>query len=69
MANANCPICGAPVSTTASTFPFCNARCRLLDLGNWLDERYVIPTPKDDDDDDSKIRDSDDGDDPKSSLI
>lgn len=24
---------------------FCSDRCRLLDLGNWLNERYVIPGP------------------------
>lgn len=26
-------------------FPFCSARCRLIDLGNWAAERYVISTP------------------------
>jgi endogenous inhibitor of DNA gyrase (YacG/DUF329 family) len=25
--------------------PFCSERCRLLDLGNWASERYVIPAP------------------------
>ncbi|HOX38392.1 MAG TPA: DNA gyrase inhibitor YacG [Candidatus Brocadiia bacterium] len=23
-------------------FPFCSERCRLLDLGDWLDEKHVI---------------------------
>lgn len=23
--------------------PFCSERCRLVDLGAWLDERYAIP--------------------------
>jgi endogenous inhibitor of DNA gyrase (YacG/DUF329 family) len=23
-------------------FPFCSARCRLIDLGRWLGESYVI---------------------------
>jgi endogenous inhibitor of DNA gyrase (YacG/DUF329 family) len=23
-------------------FPFCSDRCRLMDLGNWADERYRI---------------------------
>jgi hypothetical protein len=23
--------------------PFCSERCRLLDLGRWLGERYGIP--------------------------
>lgn len=25
--------------------PFCSERCKLIDLGNWLEERYVISTP------------------------
>ncbi len=24
--------------------PFCSARCRLIDLGNWADESYRVPT-------------------------
>jgi len=23
-------------------FPFCSERCRTIDLGAWLDEKYVI---------------------------
>jgi endogenous inhibitor of DNA gyrase (YacG/DUF329 family) len=23
--------------------PFCSARCRLIDLGNWVAEKYWIP--------------------------
>ena len=23
--------------------PFCSARCQRIDLGNWLQERYVVP--------------------------
>ena len=23
--------------------PFCSERCKLLDLGNWVDEKYRIP--------------------------
>ncbi len=26
-------------------FPFCSERCRLLDLGNWASERYVVAEP------------------------
>jgi hypothetical protein len=26
-------------------FPFCSERCRLLDLGAWASEQYVISTP------------------------
>jgi endogenous inhibitor of DNA gyrase (YacG/DUF329 family) len=25
--------------------PFCSDRCRLIDLGNWATEKYVISTP------------------------
>ena len=67
MANAKCPVCGAPVPETSAAFPFCNARCRLLDLGNWLDERYTIPTRPDDDD--GTTPEDPDSSDPKSSLI
>ena len=24
-------------------YPFCSARCRKIDLGRWLDEKYAIP--------------------------
>ena len=37
-----CPICRRPVEPEARSFPFCSERCRLLDLGNWLDERYAV---------------------------
>ena len=23
--------------------PFCRERCKLLDLRNWIDERYLVP--------------------------
>ena len=25
--------------------PFCSERCKLIDLGNWAAEKYVISTP------------------------
>ncbi|HTV58127.1 MAG TPA: DNA gyrase inhibitor YacG [Verrucomicrobiae bacterium] len=38
-----CPICRKPVdSETDLEFPFCSERCRLLDLGNWSSEKYVV---------------------------
>jgi endogenous inhibitor of DNA gyrase (YacG/DUF329 family) len=54
MANAQrpkCPICRRPLpaeaGTTAgtSTYPFCSPRCKWVDLGNWMDGRYVIAGP------------------------
>jgi uncharacterized protein len=42
----NCPICRKPVdSATDPNFPFCSERCRLLDLGNWASEKYVVSEP------------------------
>jgi len=26
-------------------FPFCSERCKLVDLGRWLDGRYAIEVP------------------------
>jgi endogenous inhibitor of DNA gyrase (YacG/DUF329 family) len=38
-----CPICRRLTLADSPTFPFCGERCRLVDLGNWLDGRYRIP--------------------------
>jgi uncharacterized protein len=39
----NCPICKKPTdSEKDSEFPFCSERCRLLDLGAWSSEKYVV---------------------------
>jgi len=41
-----CPICQKPVprpiSGQVSLFPFCSERCRLVDLGKWLDSEYRV---------------------------
>ena len=43
---ATCPICKKPSdSETGADFPFCSERCKLLDLGNWASEKYVISSP------------------------
>ena len=44
----NCPTCRKPI-TWDDRFPFrpfCNERCRLIDLGQWAEESYRIPTSK-----------------------
>jgi hypothetical protein len=47
----NCPICGKATSKASDAdFPFCSERCRLLDLGNWSSERYVVSEPVIDED-------------------
>ncbi|MCJ7693310.1 MAG: DNA gyrase inhibitor YacG [Sedimentisphaerales bacterium] len=50
-----CPICHKPIeplreknSQNVKFFPFCSRRCKLLDLGVWLDAEYkVISEPTD----------------------
>jgi hypothetical protein len=37
-----CPICKKPVTRDAQAFPFCGERCRVIDLGNWLDGKYAL---------------------------
>ena len=51
-----CPICGKTFpppenspDSTASFFPFCSDRCKLVDLGRWLDGKYQIPLQEDSD--------------------
>lgn len=44
--NWRCPICRKPTDSARDPdFPFCSERCRLLDLGNWASERYVVSEP------------------------
>ena len=42
-----CPTCGKPVDWTPESRwrPFCSERCRLIDLGEWLDEGHRIGEP------------------------
>ena len=40
-----CPICKKSVPLSGPEMPFCSERCRLIDLGNWSAEKYVISTP------------------------
>lgn len=42
----NCPQCGKPTPFTQDNKfrPFCSERCKLIDLGQWAQERYRIPT-------------------------
>jgi endogenous inhibitor of DNA gyrase (YacG/DUF329 family) len=36
------------------TAPFCSERCRLIDLGRWLDEAYGLPETKQPDEGDDE---------------
>lgn len=40
-----CPICKKDTEPLSKWFPFCTDRCRVLDLANWADEKYVISRP------------------------
>ncbi len=43
MPPVRCSICGKLFQPQeSSAVPFCSERCRLLDLGRWLDEGYGL---------------------------
>jgi endogenous inhibitor of DNA gyrase (YacG/DUF329 family) len=43
-----CSICGSSFDPEHSTdLPFCSFRCKEIDLGRWLDERYSLPIERD----------------------
>ncbi len=58
-----CPICRKVIATApdgkpqeSEYFPFCSARCKLIDLGAWFDAEYkVLNKPEDQDSDISDI--------------
>jgi endogenous inhibitor of DNA gyrase (YacG/DUF329 family) len=62
-----CPICKKPVEQPKqgerSCFPFCCERCKLIDLGRWLDGSYQIPVKDDDEAHDGESISSDEPDD------
>jgi endogenous inhibitor of DNA gyrase (YacG/DUF329 family) len=40
----NCPHCGHQCEWHDNSWrPFCSERCKLIDLGAWLEERHAIP--------------------------
>ena len=50
--NHSCPICHKTLRVSSGKhqppspyFPFCSKRCKLIDLGSWLDGRYRIVSP------------------------
>jgi endogenous inhibitor of DNA gyrase (YacG/DUF329 family) len=40
-----CPICRKEARPRGEnpSFPFCSSRCKTVDLGHWLDEKYRLP--------------------------
>jgi uncharacterized protein len=51
MIRGRCPICGKgfEIDQLADfpSFPFCSDRCKLIDLGRWIDGAYAIPVAPD----------------------
>ena len=47
MIRVKCPICGKSFEIAQlddlPSFPFCTDRCKLVDLGRWIDGDYAIP--------------------------
>ena len=39
---SKCPVCNK--ITDQKYRPFCSSRCKLIDLGNWIDGSYRLPT-------------------------
>jgi len=46
MPRFDCPTCGKPTTVVdkadAPFRPFCSYRCKMVDLGRWLDGTYVV---------------------------
>jgi hypothetical protein len=40
-----CPVCKKEVAIGNPDLPFCSPRCRIIDLGDWAAEKYMISTP------------------------
>ncbi len=45
-----CPICKREVKLDDPFMPFCSARCKDVDLGNWAEEKYSFEGRSDQDD-------------------
>jgi len=50
---STCPICHKTIKSTSQEkngvekyFPFCSERCKLIDLGVWLNADYKIISPQ-----------------------
>ena len=48
MIRVRCQICDRVMEGESQAdwpqFPFCSPRCRLIDLGRWLNGSYALPT-------------------------
>ncbi len=48
MKTAPCPICKKSLTKRTKNFPFCTARCKLVDAGNWFEGAYRVEPTRDD---------------------
>lgn len=56
MNERQCPICGKKFPGSEKKYrPFCSARCKEVDLGNWLMESYTLSSPIDSIEDMEKV--------------
>ncbi|MEM7475002.1 MAG: DNA gyrase inhibitor YacG [Planctomycetota bacterium] len=53
---ARCPSCDMLVDSSESRkfLPFCSERCRLVDLGRWLNEEHTLPVQAEDEEEQSE---------------
>ena len=48
MKKVRCPICDAAMPGSWQEYPqypFCSPRCKTIDLGRWLGEKYTVAGP------------------------
>jgi len=62
-----CPRCRKSVKYSPDNpyRPFCSERCKLIDLGQWAEEKYAIPVTDPEIDEASGINDTDQDDESK----
>ncbi len=64
MIQGRCPTCSKTFAVATlddlPSFPFCSARCRLIDLGRWIDGVHAIPSTEVPTDPDQLADDEDD---------
>ncbi|MFI5457864.1 MAG: DNA gyrase inhibitor YacG [Isosphaerales bacterium] len=66
MIRGRCPTCSRSYEIAAldelRSFPFCSDRCRLIDLGRWIDGKYVVPASNRDEQETVPEEDASEGD-------
>ena len=62
MRKVRCPHCGKIIDYSVENpyRPFCSERCKMIDLGEWADEKFKIPTKNLDEETSTETDDLDD---------